>query len=144
MEIPRSSNVASTSSSSNAGASGEVAENSTRTKLDYDAFLKLLIAQMQNQDPLEPMNSSDYVAQLATFSQVEQSVEANSRLAELLTSSRLTQAEGLIGRIVTSADGNVSGPVVSARIDSSGVVAILDGQHEIRIEDGVAISSGAP
>ena len=106
---------------------------------DYDTFLLMLTTQMQNQDPLEPMKSSDYVAQIATFSQVEQSVELNGRLAELLTSSQLAQAEGMIGRSITSADGKVSGEVVAARIVESGVVATLADGQELRIEQGVAI-----
>lgn len=143
MAIEQLSGVSSSVKSTSAGESEAASKKPAGTQLDYDSFLKLLIAQMQNQDPLEPMNSSDYVAQLATFSQVEQTVQSNGRLADLLTSSRLTQAEGLIGRTVTSADGTVSGAVVSARIEGDGVIAVLDGGREVRIEDGVAVSSGA-
>ena len=46
--------------------------------MDYNAFLKLLIAQMKNQDPTEPMTSTQYMAQFATFSQVEQSIKTNA------------------------------------------------------------------
>ncbi len=57
--------------------------------LDKDAFLQLLVAQMQYQDPLEPMDNTEYVSQLATFSQVEelqniQSAVSNSQAAALL------------------------------------------------------------
>lgn len=109
-------------------------------KLDYNAFLQLLIAQMKNQDPMEPMKSSDYVAQLATFSQVEKSVQMNDRLGALLTSSQLGQAEGLIGRTITSADGSISGVAASARIGSDGVVAVLADGQELTIAAGVTIS----
>lgn len=108
--------------------------------LNYDAFLKLLLAQMQNQDPLEPMKSSDYVAQLATFSQVEQSVQMNTGLSALLSATRLQQAEGLIGRTVTSADRGISGVVSSARILGDRVVAVLTDGREVRIDDGVTLS----
>lgn len=111
--------------------------------LDYDAFLKLLIAQMQNQDPLEPMKSSDYVAQIATFSQVEQSVETNSRLAELLTSSRIATAESLIGKVVTSPDGGTTGEVVSARIVDGAVIATLASGEEVRIAPGVTVGAAS-
>ena len=49
----------------------------SKTQVDYQSFLKLLMAQMKNQDPTKPMESTEYVAQLATFSQVEQSVQMN-------------------------------------------------------------------
>src|SRR5690606_6483665 len=65
--------------------------------LDYNAFLHLLIAQMRNQDPMEPMKSSDYVAQLATFSQVEKTIQTNERIAALLNTNNLQLAESLVG-----------------------------------------------
>ncbi len=45
---------------------------------DFNTFLRLLTAQMENQDPLEPTNNTEFVAQLASFSAVEQQVEGNS------------------------------------------------------------------
>lgn len=50
---------------------------------DYQMFLKMLTAQMKNQDPLNPVESSDYAVQLATFSGVEQQVRTNELLATL-------------------------------------------------------------
>jgi flagellar basal-body rod modification protein FlgD len=108
--------------------------------LGYDSFLKLLIAQIQNQDPLEPMSSSDYVAQLATFSQVEKSVQTNERITELLATSRFQQAEGLLGRTVTSADGTVTGSVSAVRVSGAEVIVTLANGGEISIVDGVTIS----
>ena len=50
---------------------------------DFDTFLKMLTAQMQNQDPLNPIDSTDYATQLATFSGVEQQARTNDLLASL-------------------------------------------------------------
>lgn len=50
---------------------------------DYDTFLKMMTAQVRNQDPLDPMSSDDFAAQLATFSGVEQQVKTNDLLAAL-------------------------------------------------------------
>ncbi|MCK4860924.1 MAG: flagellin biosynthesis protein FlgD [Rhodobacteraceae bacterium] len=61
--------------SQEAGASGSS---------DFKTFLTLLTAQMRNQDPLKPMDSTEFVAQLASFSSVEQQIETNSKLNELL------------------------------------------------------------
>lgn len=52
---------------------------------DYTTFLKMLTAQVQNQDPLDPMSSDDFSSQLATFSGVEQQVKTNDLLASLGT-----------------------------------------------------------
>lgn len=107
--------------------------------VDYDAFLKLLVAQLKNQDPTKPMDSSEFMAQLASFSNVEQSIKANTKLDSLITSMALTQADGLIGKTVTSADGKVSGVVESVRIVSGGAVAVLTGGKEVTLEAGITV-----
>ena len=58
---------------------------STRSQIssDFDTFLKMLTAQMQNQDPLNPIDSTDYATQLATFSGVEQQTRTNDLLTNL-------------------------------------------------------------
>jgi len=54
---------------------------------DFETFLKMLTVQMQNQDPLNPVDSSDYAVQLATFSSVEQQVLTNDLLGTLVGQS---------------------------------------------------------
>lgn len=139
MDISRLTSGARIESGSLNTQSGRAAEPVGSSMLDYSAFLKLLVAQMQNQDPLEPMKSSDYVAQLATFSQVEKSVELNTRVATLLTAVQLQQAGSLVGQKVTSADGSVSGIVASATVGSGGVVAVLTDGREISVGSGVRL-----
>lgn len=55
----------------------------TKISSDYMTFLRMLTVQMQNQDPLNPIESSDYAVQLATFSGVEQQVRTNELLADM-------------------------------------------------------------
>ncbi len=112
----------------------------TSSTVSYDNFLKLLLAQMKNQDPTEPMKSTDYMAQLATFSQVEQSVKANSKLDALLSSYSLSQADSVIGRTITSPDGSISGKVESVYIASDGAVANLTDGTKVVIGPGILIS----
>ncbi|MEP7453717.1 flagellar hook assembly protein FlgD [Phyllobacterium sp. SB3] len=107
---------------------------------DYQTFLKLLVAQMKNQDPTKPMDATQQVTQLAQFSSVEQAVQMNAKLEQLLASSSLSQADGIIGRTVTSPDGTVSGVVESVRIYSDGMVAKLKGGAELIITPGIVIS----
>lgn len=115
----------------------------SKTQVDYQSFLKLLVAQMKNQDPTDPMDSTQYMAQLAAFSQVEQSVQMNSKLDQMLQSSVLGQADALIGRTVTSADGKISGKVEEVRLTASGMVAVLESGKEIMVGTGITIS-GTP
>ena len=112
----------------------------SKTQVDYQSFLKLLVAQMKNQDPTNPMDSTQYMAQLASFSQVEQSVQMNQKLDQMLQSSTLAQADAIIGRTVTSADGETSGKVAEVRLISNGIVAVLEGGKEVVMGPGVKIS----
>lgn len=61
--------------------------------LDKDAFLQLLVAQMKYQDPLEPTDNTEYISQLATFSQLEE-------MQNMTASSNLQRASGLVGNEV--------------------------------------------
>lgn len=108
--------------------------------LNYNAFLQLLMAQMRNQDPTSPADSTQWVSQLATFSSVEQAIQTNAKLDQLVQNSNLSDAESLIGRTVTSADAAVSGVVVSVVMSSSGAVATLDNNAKIAITSGITIS----
>lgn len=68
---------------------------------DFETFLKMLTAQIQNQDPLNPMEGSDFAVQLATFSGVEQQVRTNDLLVDLarqMGASGLSQLSGWIGK----------------------------------------------
>jgi flagellar basal-body rod modification protein FlgD len=118
-------------------------DQTSKTAVDYQSFLKLLVAEMKNQDPTNPMDSTQYVAQLAAFSQVEQSVQINTKLDQLLQSSTLAQADALIGRTVTSADGKITGKVAEVRLLSDGIVAVLEGGKEITMGPGVKIVPSA-
>ena len=115
------------------------AKQATPQTVDYQSFLKLLVAQLKNQDPTQPLDSTEYVAQLATFSQVEQSVQTNSKLDQILQASSLSQAGGLIGRNITSADQSVSGTVSEVRLASDGAIAVLETGQEVTVGPGVVI-----
>jgi flagellar basal-body rod modification protein FlgD len=133
--------VAPTNSSNSSTQTNNTPTSTTGTAtLDYNAFLKLLIAQMKNQDPTKPMDSTEFVAQLASFSNVEQAIKTNAKLDLLMTSLALSQADGLIGRTITSADGKFTGKVESVRIISGGAVAVLEGGKEIPLDAGVTVS----
>lgn len=77
------------------------AANPSPLGADFNMFLKLLTTQMQNQDPLDPMKTSEYTQQLAQYSQIEQTVQQGGTLKDILgqlSTQNLAQASGLIGR----------------------------------------------
>jgi flagellar basal-body rod modification protein FlgD len=97
-----------------------------------------MIAQLQNQDPLSPTDSSQFMSQIAQFSGVEQSINTNAKLDQLLVNSNISQASTMIGLVITGTDGK-QGVVESVRIDSSGSTAILTDGSQVPITAGVSI-----
>jgi flagellar basal-body rod modification protein FlgD len=96
--------------------------------LNYNDFLTLLMAEMKNQDPTQPMDPSQMVSQLATVSEVGQAVATS-----------LSQAEQLVGRTITSADGSTSGQVASVSVASTGAVATLTNGATVPLANGASV-----
>ena len=69
--------------------------------LGRDQFLQLLVAQLRNQDPLEPVNNENFIAQLAQFSTLEGIENLNASFSDVLALQNLTQGANLIGRTAT-------------------------------------------
>lgn len=129
-----------------ATSSASTAEKITASKadakqasLDYDAFLKLLVAQMQNQDPLNPTDATEQLSQLASFSNVEQSIKMNQKLESMLTVSSLAQADAVIGRTITTADGTATGIVKSVDVTDAGAIANLDSGTRVLLGAGIKV-----
>jgi len=122
------------------GPTRVAANVASATSVDYDAFLKLLVAQMQNQDPTKPMESTEYIAQLASFSNVEQSIKINEKLDNILSSSFISGAGSLIGRNITSADGSVTGEIVQVKVSNGVGTAVLKSGEEVMVDGRVTIS----
>jgi len=131
--------AAATTTSSATGSTASKA--AAKASVDYDSFLKLLIAQMKNQDPTDPMDASAQIAQLATFSQVEQAIQMNSNLETLITGNALTNASSYIGKTITSADEKTSGIVASVRVYTDTMVATTTEGKEIPIVVGVRVGT---
>ncbi|MCI0466661.1 MAG: flagellar hook assembly protein FlgD [Beijerinckiaceae bacterium] len=103
----------------------------------YNEFLQLLIAEIQNQDPTAPTDPTQYMSQLASFSTVAQQVKTNATLDALLSA----QATNFIGKTVTSADGKVTGIVVSVTFsEGGGAIATLKDGSKVVLGPGVTIS----
>ncbi len=86
-------------------ATGAAADQAGLAKT-FDDFLKLLTTQLKYQNPLEPMDSNEFVAQLVQFTEVEQSINSNKKLEQLLelqSANQSVQAIGYIGRTIEAA-----------------------------------------
>jgi flagellar basal-body rod modification protein FlgD len=121
------SSISSVSSSSSAAASAATATTATaKNTLTTQDFLQLLSTQMQNQDPLQPMDDTAYLAQMAQFTSLQQMNTLTSTVAQLSSSQQNLGASSYLGKTVKMNDGNnstVSGVVTS--VDLSGTTPTL-------------------
>lgn len=110
---------------------------------DFETFLTLLTAQMRNQDPLKPMDSTAFVAQLASFSTVEQQIETNAKLDNILSafsSSSTNQLTEWIGKEV-SRDDNLSDTFTEPTFELVTEVRIEQGEVILMFADGTKFRS---
>src|SRR5688572_13962266 len=78
-------NTTATNSSSTSTSTATTSSDSTETLFDnYEAFLSLLTTQLQNQDPLDPMDTAEFTNQLVQYANVEQSIKTNDTLESIL------------------------------------------------------------
>lgn len=116
------------------------------TELGKDQFLQLLVTQLKNQDPMQPMQDKDFIAQMAQFSALEQTMNMATQLSALRQSAGMVS--GLIGKTVswqvTTQTGveNKSG-VVEAIVRRDGVQYVKVGSEEVKVDDLLTISDGS-
>lgn len=107
--------------------------------LNYDSFLRLLIASMKNQDPTKPNDPAETLSQLASFSSVEQGIKLNDKLESLLSVSSAGQASMLLGKTVAALDGSAMGSVKSVELSAGGLFVILQDGKRISVDSGIRI-----
>ena len=105
-----STSLASAQSASNATSTSSTAAKGTAAASratfgdNYDTFLKLLTSQLQNQNPLSPMDSTQFTSQLVQYSSVEQAIKQNENLEKLIAMQSSTQSANAVGYIGKSVD----------------------------------------
>ena len=120
---------------------------SQANQLGKQDFLKLLMAQMQNQDPLKPMDDTQMIAQMAQFSALEETQALRSTIQTNSNNQTVSQAASLIGKYIQAAqadDTQVNGAVTGVRFETTdGAVTPIvqvDG-HDVDYSTIVKISS---
>jgi len=105
-------------------------------RVSSDDFLKLLVAQLQNQDPLEPMSNEDFLAQLAQFQTLEEMMATSRNTAAMVLGAKLSLAGGLIGRTIAAVNSDgllITGVVERVSVDD-GVPMLVVGGERLTVE----------
>lgn len=111
---------------------------------DKDMFLKLLIAQMKYQDPSNPTDSTQYLSQMASFTQVEKLEAIADSQAAMATTSQLATAVSMVGSTIDygAGDDASSGKVTAVTV-VSGVPQLLLGDKKVALTDVTKVSAAA-
>lgn len=126
-----------------ATASAGAAKQSTgapenpNAELGKNAFLQLMVAQLKAQNPLEPSNGTEYIAELAQFSELEQTTNIAQSSAASVTSQQVAQAVQMIGHTVSykapESGETVQGEVENVEITSTGATLTIAGKSGIEM-----------
>lgn len=104
--------------------------------LNKDDFLKLLVAQLRAQDPLDPVKDQEFIGQLAQFSTLESITQLNASFGDLLKLQQLNSGSGLLGRTVTFSAG-ASGATGSLVVNS---MSVDNGAIKLNSADGTSVA----
>ncbi|WP_353618099.1 flagellar hook assembly protein FlgD [Pseudomonas sp. ISL-88] len=132
----------SAAASSAAAKSNAVANSSTN--LGKDEFLKILMAQVQNQDPLNPVDDKEFISQMATFSSLEQMMNLNKTMTKYVENQDpFTMYVNWIGKNVTWTDSDgteQTSPVNSVKHSNGNYVLVLENDKEVSPWNVTAVS----
>jgi len=124
-----STSVSSVSSQSGSQTSATQTTNSDAyASLNVDTFIKLLVTEMQSQDPLEPMTNQEIVQQLSQIRSIEASQQLTTTLQAVLLGQNVATASSLLGRMIAGLDDNSQ--QVTGRVDG---VTIADGKAKLYV-----------
>jgi len=111
-------------------------------------YMKLLITQLQNQNPLEPMDNNEMASQLAQFSQLQQLETMNSSFADVLSTTERNYASSLIGKEISFESENddgtqtmTSGIVEEIINNIDGQTMLVTGNNKIALEDVISVKN---
>lgn len=133
--------------SGTSGTSGTTGSGSIADLSGTDTFLKLLVAQLKNQDPTSPMDDQSFVTELAQFNTVEQMINLKQAITAQTTAQQATEGIGLLGRQISYTAPGVSGnqPVtnqgtVTGVSLAGGQVSLQVGSQQIAISEVTAVT----
>jgi flagellar basal-body rod modification protein FlgD len=131
-----------TGTPTNTNAAGTA--SATGDTVDQNQFLNLLVTQLQNQDPTQPMDDSQFVSELAQFSSLQETTNLNTTMSGYASTSGLSTAASMIGATVTTgatdSSGNSIGGEVTSASNANGVANVVVGTNTVPLSEITGIS----
>jgi flagellar basal-body rod modification protein FlgD len=134
--------ISPTQATATGGATPPGATNAA-SQLDQETFLKLMVAQLRNQDPMNPTDSSEFLAQTAQFTSLEKLEVVADQSAQAFAAQMAFGASSLVGRTVTYTDAEgveKTGTVSSVRFGPSGPMLGVD-DAEVALDQVVTVEA---
>jgi flagellar basal-body rod modification protein FlgD len=119
---------------------------SDKMQLKTEDFIKMMITQLQNQDPMDPAKNQELLAQMSQIGQLQSATTLQESLKGMVLQNQIGSAGNLIGKMVEGADANqesISGMVNSVRVDKDGVFLELDSGKELALSSVTNIAGGS-
>jgi flagellar basal-body rod modification protein FlgD len=137
--ITETTSATATTSSPSAAASAQ-----TKLSSDFDDFLTMLVTQLQNQDPLDPLDTNEFTSQLVEFASVEQQIQQNANLESLIKVEQQAQATSMVGYLGHSVE--IAGNQMPLQDGSAAGTYVLGGEAKevtvtIKNSSGTAVAS---
>jgi flagellar basal-body rod modification protein FlgD len=139
--VPSTSTVPTSAATAATGSATSTQKASQGLNQTFDSFLKLLTTQLSNQDPLSPLDPTQFTTQLAQFSEVEQAINTNTKLQSLIdaqSSGQMASSVSYLGKIIDApgdkaalSNGNAQWSYSLASNANAVTVAILDSQGQV-------------
>jgi flagellar basal-body rod modification protein FlgD len=128
------------------GLTGAAATNPSNqfAKMGSDEFMKVLMSELTNQDPMAPSDTSAILEQLSSLRNIESQLSLQERLESMVLQNSVSSASGMIGRMVTGlndANNDVQGIVTSVRIQKGKTYLELDTGHTLAVGRVTRIAS---
>ena len=117
---------------------------STRNTLSRDDFYKIMISELTNQDPFQPVDNQQFLQQLSSLQTLDATGKLTDGIDKLVLGQQLSSASGLIGKVVKTPDGttgnSLQGTVQKVQVQGSDIQLLLDGDRKVKLSDVTEIA----
>jgi flagellar basal-body rod modification protein FlgD len=128
--------VSTTSAASSTTPTGNTGNTRSKYNLKTEDFIRMMITQLQNQDPMEPAKNEQLLAQMSQIAQLESSTQLSDSIGNVVLQNSITSAGAMIGKLVTGKDPrgeDISGIVTSVQVKDNKVSLELDSGKSLEI-----------